>query len=434
MEIHMTKHRWLPLLLLCAPLLSFAATPFKSMVIFGDSMSDTGNTTHLLKSLRQEENPAFIVAPFKTFVINKMTDYANDYYVPQIVLDTGIGFVTHFFDQELAPLLTNVIAKIKLVPILPGKPYWNARFSNGPVWNEYLAQMGSISTEDEERYTNKAFGGSWATTYDRQLTVWNLIRHPLALVKSIVVGKLIPPSLGLTVEAYLLEHPKLNDESVYFVFSGMSDYVNVLQFEDNYNPAIMQRYVNNVVSNLGKSVQKLARAGAKHVIVMGISHLGDTPKFSNTLDKEVLNTASSQHNTRIQSQIEVWKKRFPEVDFVFINTQNHLEKIAIHAEQNGFTHVKEACIDVKYPMFDALTQSPFANNYVLQYAQTLNYKDEQFAAGTTNYHMCTTPEQYMYWDEIHLSTRTHAYLAFEVCKSMQENGYELRCKSPDSPI
>lgn len=430
----MTKHRWLPFLLLCAPLLSFASTPFQSMVIFGDSLSDKGNTTHLLKSLRQEENPAFIVAPFKTFVINKMTDYANDYYVPQVVLDTGIGLVTYFFDQELAPLLTTVIAKVKLVPVLPGKPYWHARFSNGPVWNEYLAQMQSIPTDDEARFANKAFGGSWAATYDRQLTVWNLIRHPIALVKSLVVGKLIPPSLGLTVEAYLLEHPSLNDESVYFVFAGMSDYINVLQFEDNYNPAIMQRYVNNVVSNLGKSVQKLARAGAKHVVIMGIPQLGDTPKFTNTSDKEVLNSASNQHNLRIQSQLDVWKKRFPEVDFVFVNTQDHLEKIAQNAEQNGFTYIKEACIDVKYPMFDALRQSAFANNYVLQYAHTLNYKDEQLTSGASNYYMCSAPEQHMYWDEIHLSTRTHAYLAFEVCKSLAEKGYAMHCKSPESAL
>lgn len=68
-------------------------------------MSDNGNTTHLLKSLRQEEDPAFLVAPFKIFVINKMIEFANDYYVPQMVLDAGISAVTDFLIMIWLPIL-----------------------------------------------------------------------------------------------------------------------------------------------------------------------------------------------------------------------------------------------------------------------------------------------------------------------------------------
>lgn len=434
MTQRLKRARLLPLLFLCIPLFSFATTPVKSMVVFGDSLSDKGNTTHLLKSLRQEESPAFIVAPFKAFVINKMVSFANDYYVPQVVLDAGVGLVTGFFDKDLAPFLANIVGKIKLVPLLPAKPYWNWRFSNGPVWNEYLAPMLSISTEDADNYINKAFGGSFATTYDKQLTVWNLIRHPLGTVKSLVVGKLIPPSLGLTVQAYLLEQQKLNEDSVYFIFSGMSDYVNVLQFEDNYNPAIMQRYVTNVVDHLGHSVQRLADAGAKHFVIIGINHMGDTPKFYNTLDREVLNAASLQHNTKVQSQIEEWKTKHPTADFLFINPQDVLEKIEKNPNEYGLTQLHTACVDVQYPFFTALEKSPFANNYIMLHAQTLNYTDEQFAKGSVNYQVCATPQQHLYWDEVHLSTRAHAIFAFEVCETMKNYGYEVVCKSPSPAI
>ena len=60
--------------LLAFPIVNFSSTPVKSVVIFGDSLSDIGNTTHLLKSFRRDEDPAFLVAPFKHFVINKMID------------------------------------------------------------------------------------------------------------------------------------------------------------------------------------------------------------------------------------------------------------------------------------------------------------------------------------------------------------------------
>ncbi len=428
---HNRMCRWLSLVLLCVPLLTHAATPVKSIVVFGDSMSDTGNTTHLLKSLRQEESPAFLVAPFKSFVINKMIDFANDYYVPQMVLDAGIGVVTEFFDTELAPYIATLVSRVKLVPILPGKPYWNARFSNGKVWNEYLAEMISVSSTDEELFTNKAFGGSWAATYDYQLTVWNLIRHPIGTIKTLIVGKLVPPSLGLTVQAYLLSNRTLDSKSVYFVFSGVNDYLNILQFEDNYNPSVMSVYVDNVLDGLTSAVQKLGNAGATRFVIMGIPHVGDMPRFVKTTDREVLNTAADQHNERLEKRVEDWKKLYPKADFLFINTEKSLATALTNPAQYGFTNVTDACIDVKFPMYGAFAQSPFAKNMVLQYAQVLNYKDKQFAPEETNYQMCDTPEQFLFWDEIHPSTRAHSFLAYDVCSAMKQHGYSVTCRMLD---
>lgn len=429
---HNRMCRWLSLVLLCVPLLSNASIPVKSMVVFGDSMSDTGNTTHLLKSLRQEESPAFLVAPFKSFVINKMIDFANDYYVPQMVLDAGIGVVTEFFDKELAPYLANLVSRVKLVPILPGKPYWNARFSNGKVWNEYLAEMLSIPMSDEEIYTNKAFGGSWTATYDYQLTVWNLIRHPLGTIKTLIVGKLIPPSLGLTVQAYLLGNRSLDTKAVYFIFSGFNDYLNILQFEDNYNTAVMSTYVDNVLDGLSSAVQKLEHAGAARFVIMGIPHVGDMPKYVKTSDREVLNAAADQHNERLEKRIVEWKKLYPKADFLFVNTEQSLTTALTNPAKYGFTNVTDACIDVKYPMFGAFANSPFAKNFVLRYTQELNYKDKQFAPGESNYQTCDTPEHYLFWDEVHPSTRAHNFLAFEICSAMKQHGYSVTCQMLDA--
>lgn len=426
-------NRWLAIVLLFIPLFSFAATSVKSMVVFGDSLSDTGNTTRLLKSLRQEENSALIVAPFKVFVLNKMIDFANDYYVPQMVLDAGVNVVTNFFDNELAPYLVNLINKVKLVPILPGKPYWNSRFSNGHVWNEYLAQMWSIQKSDDDVYINKAFGGGWATTYDYQLTVWNLIRHPIGTIKTLIVGKLIPPSLGLSVQSYLLEHQNLNNETVYFVFSGSNDYLNVLLFEDNYNTTIMSNYVDNVIAGLSSAVLKLEQAGARRFVIMGLPHLGEMPRFVRTMDRKVLNAAIVQHNKRLEAHIDEWKKQYPTADFMFVDIQQYMEKTLSNPEQYGFSNISDACIDVKFPMFSAFAHSPFVGNYVLQYAQVLQYRDQQFITGERNYNICDTPEDYFFWDEIHPTTRAHSYLAVEICSAMKNHGYSVHCEATDFP-
>lgn len=422
--------RWFLALFLCIPLTGFAATPVKSMVLFGDSMSDIGNTTHLLKSLRQEDDPAFLVAPFKTFVLNKMVEFAEEYYVPQMVLESGMAVVTEFFDKELAPYIANLVSKIKLVPVLPGQPYWNSRFSNGKVWNEYLARMISIDQQDEEVYLNRSFGGSWAVTYDYQLTVWNLIRHPLGTIKNLIVGKLVPPSLGLTVHAYLMEHQKLNDETLFFVFSGSNDYINVLFFEDNYNTAVMSTYIDNVVSGLSSGVAKLMHAGARRFVIMGVPHIGETPRMVKTSDREVLNAAVDLHNERLRTRIAEWKTLYPDADFLYVDVNEHLQRVLDNPENYGFSNKTDACIDVKLPMYHAFTNSPFANNFVLRYVQVLQYRDPSFAAGDKNYHVCDQPEKYLFWDEIHPSTRAHAYLAFEICKEMKSHGYAVACKNP----
>ncbi len=423
--------RWLLLFLFALPCISFASVPVKSIVVFGDSLSDTGNTTHLLKTLRNEENPSYIVAPFRIFVINKMIDFANDYYVPQIVLDAGIVVVTDFFDHDLAPYIVNLIAQVRLVPILPGKPYWKSRFSNGRVWNEYLAEMFSIRKGDDDVYLNRAFGGSWAATYDTQLTVWNLIRHPLGIIKTLIVGKLIPPSLGLTVQAYLLEHQKLSNQTVYFVYSGGNDYINALQYDEKYDPTVMSAYIDNVVDGISSSVLNLAQAGARRFVVLGVPHVGDTPKFVNTTDREILNMASDEHNERLAGRIDEWRQLYPDADFLFINTQEYQEKAANEPEAFGFTNVTDACIDVKFPMYHLLNNSAFSKNFVLKYAQVLQYRDKSFAANENNYHMCDVPENYLFWDEIHPSTKAHHFLAYEVCFVMKEHGYDVNCGKPD---
>lgn len=422
--------RWFFVLFLCVPLVGYTATPVKSMVVFGDSLSDTGNTTHLLKSLRQEDDPSFLVTPFKTFVLNKMVEFADEYYVPQMVLDSGMAVVTEFFDQELAPYIANLVSKIKLVPVLPGQPYWNSRFSNGRVWNEYLAEMISIPQEDIDVYLNRSFGGSWTATYDYQLTVWNLIRHPLGSIKNLIVGKLVPPSLGLAVQAYLLEHQNLSDETLFFIFSGNNDYINVLYFEDNYNTAVMSTYIDNVLSGLASSVAKLTNAGARRFVIMGLPHLGETPRMSNTSDRDVLNAAVDIHNKRLQNHIKEWQTVYPEANFLYVDMSEYLDRALKHPENYGFTNITEACIDVKLPMYDALSSSPFANNFVLRYAQVLLYKDKNFAAGEKNYHVCGTPEQYLFWDEIHPTTRGHSFIAYEVCNAMRDHGYSVTCQNP----
>lgn len=416
---------------LCLPLFSFAATPIKSIVIFGDSLSDNGNTTHLLKSLRKDENPAYLVKPLKVFVIHKMEDFAEEYYVPQIILDAGIFTVNEFFDYKLAPMLADLVSNIKKVPILPAEPYWQSRFSNGRVWIEYLAPMLGVDREDNLHYSNQAFSGSWAATYDYQLTITNLIKHPLTSLKNLIIGKLIPPSLGLSVQAYLLMHPKLDKDTAYFVFAGGNDYLNMLQFDTRPDDEKINSYIDNVLDNIAYSVKKLADAGAKHIIVMGLPHIGDSPKFVHSNERNLLNISTDMHNIRLKDRLAEWQEDAPEIEFVFLDVDQFLAKAQIDPAAYGFTNIEDPCIDVKLPSIRAYANSPFAHNYVLHYAHVLQYREQGAAQDAKNWEMCENPNAWLFWDEVHPTTRAHHYMAAEACENLKALGYQAQCTQPE---
>lgn len=403
-----------------------ASKNIRTMVVFGDSLSDTGNTTHLLKSLRFEDNPAFLVRPFKLFVIHRMEDYAQDYHVPNALLNAGVAMVEDFFDGELAPMLAKLISKVRIVPVLPGEPYWNNRFTNGRVWAEYLAPMLSINREDPRQFDVQAFGGGWAVTYDYQLTTWNLIRHPLATLKTLVVGKLIPPSLGLSVQAWLLMHDRASADDLIFIFAGSNDYLNVLTFEDNYHPAQMSKYIDNVLNGIEYSVLKLIQNGAKQLVIVNLPDLSVSPRIIHSSDELVLASAVKLHNQRLQRRIQDWQHLYPDVTFIPVDVPKLMNTLLRNPESYGFTNTEQACINVKLPMYRLLA-TPFQHNPALDLAQVLNYHHAERPYSEKNYQRCANDAQYMFWDEIHPSTRVHQSFAVNLCTILAKNGYQTDC-------
>ncbi len=407
-----------------------AKTPLKSIVVFGDSLSDDGNTNHLLKSLRQEEDPAFILNPLKNYVFRKMDDFASAYYVPHSVLMAGKKAVQQFFDIEFAPMLASIVTVIRSVPLIPEEPYWNHHFSNGQVWNEELADLIGVNRYNKAVYYNNAFGGSWAATYDHQLTTWNLIRHPILSLQNLVKGKLIPPSLGLEIRGYLMNFGKASPEKAYFIFSGGNDYLNMLSFEDNYIPAKRDQYINYVIDGLVYNVDKLINHGAKKIVLFGVPDIGSTPFFNRTMDNEIATKTSITHNERLELAAQALREKYPEVKITFVNVKKILDSLIDKAPQYGITNTKDACLDVPLPAFAFTNAAPgfkaFGHNIVLELPQYLKTADGH-GGFQANYRTCQNPDSYAFWDQVHPSAKVHKEIAHQACIALAKDGYDVKC-------
>ncbi|PAX45694.1 SGNH/GDSL hydrolase family protein [Brunnivagina elsteri] len=153
---------------------------------------------------------------------------------------------------------------------IPPAPYFNGRFSNGPVWVEYLSPAFGA------KQTNYAIGG--ANTGDTNTLIPG---NPLKL-----------PGLAQQVEEFTATNPKVDEDALYILWAGANDYLGGGQT----NPGIP-------VGNITNAVTSLAKLGAKNFLVANLPDLGKLPGTINKDFSTGLSTLTAFHNTLLNSSL-----------------------------------------------------------------------------------------------------------------------------------
>lgn len=122
----------------------------------------------------------------------------------------------------------------------PAPYYWNGRFSNGPVWPEYVADRLGLS----DRHLNYAVGGASTSAILGQ------------------VGQ-YAASLG---------GGPADPDALYLLNGGANDLLGIAP-GDNPVPVLV-----GAITNLGTAVGWLQALGAKHIVVMNFPNLGLAPR------------------------------------------------------------------------------------------------------------------------------------------------------------
>lgn len=273
------------LFILLTTLVAGSAHAYSGMVVFGDSLSDTGN-------------------------VNISTG------------GPGVG--------------------------IPLAPYWNGRFSNGPVWVETLAgHLGLSAAPVLGGGTNFAFGGA-------------------------PTGLPIPPGSS----------PSLVDQlaTIYFPATGGFADPNALYVIWGGGNDIRAGNPTGAATNIGQMITDLAGAGANHFLIPNLPDIGLTPEAiaAGAAAQAAATGATLFHNAGLHAQVVSLRSTLG-VSIIEVDVFGFLNNIISNPGLFGITDTSNPC-----------------------------YTGTTGIGGPGS--VCADPDAYVFWDGIHPTANSHELL------------------------
>jgi phospholipase/lecithinase/hemolysin len=312
------------------------------------------------------------------------------FILPQAVFAANIDKIIVFGDSlsdngNIYHLTTLANQVIPLIPIIPkNPPYFNGRFSNGPVWIDNLALTMNVPM------LNYAYGGAWVEPFTDSL-------------------QLIPFGLGIQVSQYLASSvTDFNKKNhLYVIWGGANDYIR--------GRSDAEYATTNTVNHIKSQMDWLIFAGATKFLILTLPDfsfvpqiIAQGPEFS-----AAVGHLSALHNQKLTQMIQNEMKAHPEVTFILNDISISFYDIIKHPEKYHLTNVVNACYDGSY-LFQStkldnqneLSAAKQANiDITANDALHLAYRNALLAEhGELG---CENPDEYLYWDALHPSRVIH---------------------------
>lgn len=138
----------------------------------------------------------------------------------------------------------------------PSPPYFNGRFSNGPIWVEHLASsLGLPMLPLLAGGTDYALGGAWMTA-------------PVSTPEGTILD------VTQQVELYLTDHKgKADPKALYIIEGGSNDILGAIAKGGGSASALGAE----IATDLSNNVAALRKAGAEHFLVPNLLNIAAAP-------------------------------------------------------------------------------------------------------------------------------------------------------------
>jgi thermolabile hemolysin len=315
--------------------------------------------------------------------------------------------------------------------VFPAEPYFAGRFSNGPVWIDYFKEISGVAVQ------NWAVGGSVSIPhYDPEFDKHSFTEGTV-LSASLAISGTVQKELNKFVKNSLENKPIVQAASTLFViWIGGNDYLTWLSSvkdadifidEPEHERAGSNIIIRRVTNSIVEHMEKLYAVGARQFLVMNLPNLGTTPRMLENetyhLNKneaankrlvslsEGLTRITQVHNHLLKQNVDAFANGHEDVKTTFIDAFNGLENSLASLKRSAVTSFSNYGID-----FDFVNTIQYDNrtsiiNRACYYGGIFGSK-----AGTT----CVSPNQKLFWDNIHPSSYSHCLIAMNIHKNLAD--------------
>ena len=259
-------------------------------------------------------------------------------------------------------------------------PYFEGRFADGPVWVERLVNS-YFPDATSEHLLDYAFGGA-GISEDPEIEALFTLKHE--------------------IDGYLLSHQdKADPNSFFVVWMGANNYLASPEDEDHA--------ITEVIDGLTHSLQRLADAGAKHILVFNLPDLGVTPYAKYAGQEEILTRLSVRHNAQLQDTFEQLKSKNPAVRWFYYDVYSMLNDALVNPDKYGFNNIDGTC-------YETYAFKPRMNNHsMVRVASEINLKSKQ-----------PNCDGYLFFDLVHPAALAHKIIAGDVRAMLDREGIEFK--------
>ncbi|KAJ1917637.1 hypothetical protein H4219_003099 [Mycoemilia scoparia] len=243
--------------------------------------------------------------------------------------------------------------------------YWNGRFTNGPVWNEYTAALLKLPL------VNYAFGGSTSSNS--------------ALINGTTTSGALIPSLLDQVDAFLKNNTNAkNPEKDIMTFqTGGNNILWPLSADPTFLIENEDKIIDGIANDMMTGLQKVYDAGYRRFLVWNVPGADKAPEIPDVKEiRDLVYSIITKTNTKIADSLDAFNSKnkptfsqLYDVHSYLINTADPKVSKALN-----ITDITTACVQS-----DSGMSKPDLT-------------------------VCNNGYQHLYYDLVHPSTRIHNIL------------------------
>lgn len=242
----------------------------------------------------------------------------------------------------------------------PPFPYANARYSNGPLWVEQMAdKLNARVAPARGGGTNFAFAGA------RTGPIAGTTQAALNMVQQ--------------TDLYLEAGSKSNRDVTLYVVNAatVGNDINDALLLGRTNPQAPATVIAGAVTNIATIISKLYAGGARHVLVLNSTDIGRTPLVlaQGASVAAVASGLSAQFNAGLAAQLVASRTAAQGLTIYTVDLGAFTAQVVANPSSFGFTNVTSPCV----------TTSPASR--------------------------CATPAAFLFWDAFHPTEAAGALVA-----------------------